>query len=80
MIQAVFAMFVICLDNRENPASLIVGKVYRRLEDPEAEKLGLVRIVDEDTSEPEGYLYPAAHFEEIQLSENARQKLFAQLG
>ncbi len=73
-------MFVICLDNQGNPASLIVGKVYRRLEDPEAEKLGLVRIVDEDASEPEGYLYPAAHFEEIQLSEKARQRIFAQQG
>ncbi len=73
-------MFVICLDNQGNPASLIVGKVYRRLEDPEAEMLGLIRIVDEDSSEPEGYLYPAAHFEEVQLSERAQHRIFAHQG
>jgi len=27
--------FVICINNESNPASLIVGEVYRRLPDPE---------------------------------------------
>ncbi len=53
--------FVLCIDNRSNPASLIVGKVYRLLPDAEAE----------------GYLYPAALFVPIELPEAARQALLA---
>ena len=32
--------FVICIHNESNPASLIVGKVYRRLPDADAESDG----------------------------------------
>jgi hypothetical protein len=69
--------FVICIDNHSNPASLIVGKVYRRLVDPEAEAHNMVRIIDEDLSEPDGYLYPAAAFVPVELPEKARQVLLA---
>ena len=54
--------FVICINNEANPASLILGKVYRRLPDTEAETHGMVRVIDEDASEPDGYLYPASVF------------------
>ncbi|MDQ7052213.1 MAG: hypothetical protein Q9P14_04710 [candidate division KSB1 bacterium] len=40
--------FVLCIHNEGHPASLIVGKVYRRLPDPEAESHNMVRIIDED--------------------------------
>ena len=43
--------FVICIDNRANPASLIFGKVYHRLSDAEAETHDMIRVVDEDTSD-----------------------------
>lgn len=69
--------FVICINNDSNPASLIVGKVYRRLPDPEAEPHNMVRIVDEDTSELDGYLYPASMFVAVELPEEARQALMA---
>lgn len=69
------ARFVICLNNTSNPASLIVGKVYRCLPDPEAEEHGLLRVLDEDTSEPDGYLYPAEMFAPIQLPEVAERVL-----
>ncbi len=69
--------FVICIDNRSNPASLIVGKVYQRLPDPEAEAHHMLRIVDEDSAEAEGYLYPAALFVPVELPEAARRALFA---
>jgi len=46
--------FVICIDNQSNPASLIVGKVYQKLPDETGEELNLIRVVDEDTSEPDG--------------------------
>jgi hypothetical protein len=64
--------YVLCINNDSNPASLIVGKVYRRLPDPEALARHMVRIIDEDQSEPEGYLYPAWMFSAIELQE-ARQ-------
>ncbi len=67
--------FVICISNEGNPASLIVGKVYRRLPDPEAEARNLLRIVDEDLSEPDGYLYPASMFVPVELPEKAKRVL-----
>ena len=69
--------FVICLDNQRNPASLIIGKVYRHLLDADAESHRMVRVVDEDTSEPDGYLYPAAMFVPVELPEEAKQVLMA---
>ncbi len=69
--------FVICINNERNPASLIVGKVYRRLADTEAEAHKMLRIIDEDRSEPGGYLYPAAMFAPIELPEEATEALIA---
>ena len=69
--------FVICIDSRSNPASLILGKVYRTLPDAEAEAHNMLRIIDEDMSEPDGYLYPAAMFAPIELPEVARRALMA---
>ena len=54
--------YVICISNESNPASLIAGKVYRTLPDAEAQALDLLRVIDEDTSEPDGYLYSASIF------------------
>ncbi len=67
--------FVICVDNESNPASLIVGKVYHRLADAEAEAHAMFRVLDEDTTEPDGYLYPAAMFVPIELPEAAERAL-----
>ena len=69
--------FVICIDNASNPASLIVGKVYRVLADAEAEACDLIRVLDEDRSESDGYLYPASMFVPIDLPEVAKQALTA---
>jgi hypothetical protein len=69
--------FVICINNESNPASLIVGKVYRKLPDPEAESHNMLRVVDEDKSEPGGYLYPASMFAPVELPEVAKQALMA---
>ena len=67
--------FVICISNGSNPASLILGKVYRRLPDPEAERHEMLRVIDEDQSEPDGYLYPASIFAPVELPELARRAL-----
>ena len=68
--------FVICINNDSNPASLILGKVYRRLPDPEA--YNMLRVIDEDKSEPDGYLYPMSMFAPIELPEIAEQVLMAE--
>ena len=72
--------FVICINNDSNPASLIRGKVYRTLPDVEAEAHNMVRVVDEDQSEPDGYLYPASMFAPIQLLEVAERVLMTASG
>jgi hypothetical protein len=64
--------FVICIDNQSNPASLIVGKVYRRLPDAKAESHQMLRIIDEDASDSDGYLYPASMFAPVELPEEAK--------
>jgi hypothetical protein len=69
--------FVICIDNKSNPASLILGKVYRKLPDADAEEHNMLRIIDEDMSEPDGYLYPASMFAPIELPEAAERALMA---
>ena len=68
---------MICINNDSNPASLIIGKVYRTLLDAEAESNNMLRVVDEDRSEPDGYLYPASMFAPVDLPEVARQALMA---
>ncbi len=67
--------FVICINNTSNPASLIVGKVYRKLMDKEAEQHDLIRVLDEDRSERDGYLYSASMFVPIELSKVAERAL-----
>lgn len=67
--------FVICINNDRNPASLILGKVYRTLPDAEAATHNMFRIIDEDKSEPDGYLYPASMFAPIELPEVAKRVL-----
>ncbi len=67
--------FVICISNDSNPASLILGKVYRTLPDAEAAAHNMLRVIDEDKSEPDGYLYPASMFAPIELPEAAERVL-----
>ena len=69
--------FVLCINNEGNLASLIVGKVYRKVLDPKAEARGMIRVVDEDLSEPDGYLYPMSMFVPVELPEKAKQALLA---
>ena len=67
--------FVICIGNEGNAASLIVGKVYRILPDAEARAHDLLRVIDEDRSEPDGYLYSASMFVPIELPDVAKRAL-----
>ena len=67
--------FIICINNEDNPASLVVGKVYLTLPDKEAEALKMFRVIDEDLSEPDGYLYPMSMFVSIKVPAVAVQAL-----
>lgn len=65
--------FALCIDDRGYAASLERRKVYRRLSDPQAEQLGMVRIVD-DTGED--YLFPSKLFVSIAVP-SAAMKAFS---
>jgi len=51
------------------------ASVYGTLPDAEAEAHNMLRIIDEDKSEPDGYLYPAAMLAPIELPEVAKRVL-----
>lgn len=60
------AEFVVCLKNEGYLASLELHKIYRVLPDPQADKDGDLRIVDESG---EDYLYPKDWFVLIDVPE-----------
>lgn len=55
--------YVVCIRNTGYEESLEVRKIYQALADSEAEKDGLIRVIDED----EDYLYPSSWFLPIEL-------------
>ncbi len=60
--------FVLCVRNKEYPASLEVRKVYCLLSDEQASKRRQVRVIDESG---EDYLYPQEYFVPIKLPQSA---------
>jgi hypothetical protein len=64
--------FVVCLKNEGYAASLERHKIYRVLPDPEAEKDGDLRIVDESG---EDYLFPKDWFALIDVPEAVEASL-----
>ena len=64
--------YVLCVQNEGYPASLDLGKLYRCLRDPAAERHSMRRIVDESG---EDYLYPSDWFIEIHLPPAAKRRL-----
>lgn len=66
--------FVICIDNTDYAASLIVKKIYQVLPDEEAAKDDFIRIIDESG---EDYLYHASHFILVELPLEVEQALVA---
>lgn len=65
---------VICVDNEGYEVSLEKRKIYVTLRDPAAEKLDMLRIVDESG---EDYLYPKTFFREIALPLAVKRAVFA---
>lgn len=70
------ARFVVCLSNEGFEAALEPRKIYPSLPDSDAEREGLVRVVDESG---EDYLYPSTMFEPVSVSERA-VRAFAVVG
>jgi hypothetical protein len=61
---------VVCIDNAGYLASLEKRKIYIALRDANAEKRGLLRIVDESG---EDYLYPKTLFRSIALPQSIKK-------
>lgn len=65
--------FVVCLSNKGYAASLDPRKIYQVISDEEAEKQGLLRIIDESG---EDYLFPEELFVAIDVPREA-SRVFA---
>jgi len=65
---------VVCIDNDGYAASLERRKIYIVLRDTDAEKHGLLRIIDESGDD---YLYPKKFFRSIALPESVRKAVLA---
>ena len=65
---------VVCVSNEGYLASLEKRKIYVALRDADAEKHGLLRIVDESG---EDYLFPKAFFRSIALPQAVRKAVLA---
>jgi hypothetical protein len=64
--------FAVCVRNKGYEASLERNKIYLALSDPQAEKDGDIRIVDESG---EDYLYPAKWFVAVEVPKAAQASL-----
>ncbi len=65
---------VVCVDNEGYAASLERRKIYVALSDGDAERHGLMRVVDESG---EDYLYPKSFFRPIALSSALKKAVLA---
>ena len=74
MARAQSKQLVVCIDNDGYPASLERRKIYVALPDANAEKKGLLRIIDESG---EDYLYPKTFFRSIALPQAVKRAVLA---
>ena len=66
--------WTVCIKNSGYEASLEAQKLYNVLEDPKAESLGMVRVIDESG---ESYLYSAEMFAPIAIQNALEGQLLA---
>ena len=67
-------IFVVCIQNKDYPASLELRKIYQVLPDVEGNEHQMIRVIDESG---EDYLYPADYFMTVELSKPVREALLA---
>jgi hypothetical protein len=65
---------MVCINNDGYPVSLEKRKIYVALPDADAEKRGLVRVIDESG---EAYLYAKALFRAIALPASVKKAVLA---
>lgn len=65
--------FAICVDNRGYDVSLEIRKLYEVVANPDAEKHGQIRVIDESG---EDYLYPASAFDRASLPDSVLERVF----
>jgi hypothetical protein len=66
------SQFVVCIRNKDYPASLELRKLYRVVPDLEAAKHHQIRVVDESG---EDYLYPEGYFVPVPLPQAAERAI-----
>ena len=64
--------FVVCIDNSDYPASLELHKIYRVVQDEDAQADGDLRVIDESG---EDYLYSASRFVGISVPAEVQRSL-----
>ena len=74
MAKTATRQLAVCLDNEGYEASLERRKIYVMLRDNEAEKHGLVRVIDESGDD---YLYPKAMFRAVELPQSIRRAVLS---
>jgi hypothetical protein len=62
--------FVVCVKNKDYPASLELRKLYQVVADDAAAKHNQLRVIDESG---EDYLYPEEYFVSVQLPQAAEK-------
>lgn len=66
--------FVVCIENKNYPASLEFGKIYRVIADEKAAAHKMIRVIDESG---EDYLYSEKSFVAIELPQIAEEAFMA---
>lgn len=74
MEQELLTHFVVCLNNQGYEASLEVGKLYRVIDDEQAQANGLLRVVDESG---EDYTFSSERFYPVALPQSIEAVLLA---
>ena len=74
MTKPLARQFLVCVENDGYVVSLEKRKIYVSLPDADAEKNGLLRIVDESGDD---YLYPRAFFHPIALPEAVKKAVLS---
>ena len=62
--------YAVCVSNKGYRASLVIRRIYRLLDDPDAAKRNLMRVVDESG---EDYQYPATMFVAIDIPQEVEK-------
>ena len=66
------SQFVVCINNKDYPASLELHKIYRVVPDEDAAADDDLRVIDESG---EDYLYPASYFAAIKVPAAVEESL-----